>query len=111
MNKDPDYVPYEQPDLPHKKRKPKIGSLAPKATRLQKSSVMQAMWPQIESLAKQGLQPKDIAAIVNLKLTPASKLTNKHISDLITRKKKEGSVELNVMKTAGGLNATNGDCM
>lgn len=104
---DPEYLPSSD-NLYHKKRNSASKSPHQNA---RKQTTLQQVWPTVKKMAQDGKQPKEIAKTVNKQLPKRSHLTNKQISDLITRKKKESKLPLNVTKTAGGLKAVSSDCM
>lgn len=104
---DPDYIPPSMdPPLPTAKRKPPSPSLS--KPRKSKATTLQQAWPEIKQLCQKGLSPSEIRDLVNAKRPPSAHLTNKQISDLITRKKKEGQFKLSVSES-GALTATNSD--
>ncbi len=68
--------------------------------------------PQIKKMAKEGLQPAEITAILNQDLPAKDRLLPKQISNKISRMKSTSDIKnLNVAKTSGSLKAANGDGM
>jgi hypothetical protein len=101
---DSDYTPG---DCSSKDKTPKS---KPKSA--SKSSLLTQLQSKIISLTLQGNPPKVVAELLNANLPPRDRVTEKQISDKVSRLRRSGEIpKLNVTKTAGGLKATNSDCM